>query len=175
MMGCSISPILFVTAFNLCLRSDAGGASYVLNRSPSPAMKSYVDDVAICTRTVVSGRQLLASFCTDVERLGMKLKPSKCRSLSIQCGRPVKRQFFSIHDEPLPSVLEKPTKFLGRFFDTGHASCRSAELHKELHMMLSQIDRSPLSGSRKLRCWHFVGLPPLPMEAVDLRHRLLQR
>ena len=159
MMGCSVSPILFVTAFNLCLQGDAGRDTFTVRGKPAPAMKSYVDDVAICTSSLIGAKRLLLDFNTKVERLGMRLKPTKCRSLSICAGRPVDREFFKIGDASLPTAIQKPTKFLGRFVDAyGRGRNRFEELKQELVWILTRIDRSALNGARKLWCWHFVGL-----------------
>ena len=46
----------------------------------------------------------------------MKVKPSKSRSLSIVKGKVVDKKF-AINEEVMPTVLEKPVKSLGRWYD----------------------------------------------------------
>ena len=44
--------------------------------------------------------------------MGLKLKPIKCRSLSIKSGKPTKIDFY-INKERVKTVDEDPQKFLG--------------------------------------------------------------
>ena len=167
MMGCSISPILFVTAFNLpltrCLESPGlyEFSSPDLGLVPVQTAKGYVDDVVICTTSARECRKLLHRFDSDVKNLGMALKPAKCRSLSIQCGKVLNRELFKLGDTSLPTVVDQPTKFLGKFVDVGRCRSRSSKIYDTVLQMMKKIDRSPLSGDRKLWCWNFVGLARL--------------
>ena len=47
----------------------------------------------------------------------MKMKPSKCRSVSISKGKLVE-ETFDIDVEVIPSIVEKPVKSLGRWYNS---------------------------------------------------------
>ena len=107
----------------------------------------------------------------------MALKPAKCRSLSIQCGKVLNRELFKIGDTSLPTVVDKPTKFLRNFVDGGRGQSRSSKIFASVLEMLKKIDRSPLPGDKKLWCWHFVGLARLrwTLQIYDLSATAVRR
>ena len=45
--------------------------------------------------------------------MGMKLKPSKCRSFSLSCGKPTVVPF-NIGGSPVASIRDEEQKFLGK-------------------------------------------------------------
>ena len=47
----------------------------------------------------------------------MKVKPKNCRSVSISKGKLVEESFF-IDGEVIPSIVEKPMKSLGRWYNS---------------------------------------------------------
>ena len=55
----------------------------------------------------------------EIESMGMKIKPSKCRSFSLSSGKPNIIQF-NFENYNIPSISEEEQKFLGRvLFFTG--------------------------------------------------------
>ena len=60
----------------------------------------------------------------EVNSLGMKIKPTKCRSFSIRSGKPSKINF-SIEGNNIPSIANEDQKFLGRllFFNGKSEEC----------------------------------------------------
>ncbi len=109
-MGCSISPILFVAAFEIILigaRQMARGL-----RSPSegrlPALRGYMDDVTIILQTAPCTAWLLKRLDELIKWARMKIKPSKSRSLSIRKGVRDDRTVFTAGGEKLPLLKEQP-------------------------------------------------------------------
>ena len=89
----------------------------------------------------------------------MKVKPSKCRSVSISKGKLVEERFY-IDGEVIPSIVEKPVKSLGRWYnstlsDRGQVS----ELREFIVKAISTIDKTFLPGKLKLWCLQFGLLP----------------
>jgi hypothetical protein len=91
----------------------------------------------------------------------MKVKPSKSRSLSIVKGKVVDKKF-AINEEVMPTVLEKPVKSLGRWYDASLSDkAQVEELRRETRQGIAKIDKSGLPGKLKLWCLQFGLLPRL--------------
>ena len=60
--------------------------------------------------------RLLDKLNSNLRCTRMKVKPSKSRSLSILKGKVVDKKF-TLNEEVMPAVLEKPVKSLGRWYD----------------------------------------------------------
>ncbi len=91
----------------------------------------------------------------------MKLKPSKCRSISIVKGQ-VTDQRFHVGGTPVPTVSEMPVKSLGRWYD---AKLKDTEqfghLKNDTSMYMERINKTLLPGKLKLWCFQFGILPGL--------------
>ena len=82
--------------------------------------------------------------------MGMKLKPSKCRSLSLSSGSSKVVEFF-IRENRIPSISEEEQKFLGRvIFYTGKSSETLLYLRNTLTEKLDNIERTLLRPEYKL-------------------------
>ncbi|KAJ8402771.1 hypothetical protein AAFF_G00364430 [Aldrovandia affinis] len=83
-MGCSISPILFVAAFEIILigaRQMVGGVKLQLGQR-LPPLRSYMDDVTSILQTAACTTRLLKRLDELVSWARMKIKPFKTQSLS---------------------------------------------------------------------------------------------
>ena len=82
MMGCVISPLLFVLVMEMILRS----ADVNTNQITGPSMKAFMDDITL----IAESRSHMEQLVTRLQRLfkwaAMRIKPSKCRSLSLLKG-----------------------------------------------------------------------------------------
>ena len=111
MMGCVISPLLFVLVMEMILRS----ADVNTNQITRPSMKAFVDDVTL----IAESRSLMEQLVTCLQELfkwaAMKIKPSKCRSLSLLKGN-CKEIKFSVSGNEIPTIREKSVKSLGRCY-----------------------------------------------------------
>ena len=57
-----------------------------------------------------------------IESMGMRLKPSKCRTFSLKSGKPSKVDFY-IKEDRIPNLFEEEQKFLSKVvFPSGKSS-----------------------------------------------------
>ncbi len=104
----------------------------------------------------------------------MEIKPSKSRSISIVKGQIVNERFL-INGEPIPTILEKPIKSLGRWYNTDLKDAEQVEqLKQDTISGLKQINSTALPGKLKLWCFQFGLLPclmwPISIYEVPLSH-----
>ncbi|KAL6455729.1 hypothetical protein MHYP_G00355800 [Metynnis hypsauchen] len=96
-MGCAISPVLFVAAFEIILigaRQMVGGIK-LPNGQRLPPLRSYMDDITTLLQTAACTSRLLKRMDELMSWARMKIKPSKSHSLSLRsqerphhlCGR----------------------------------------------------------------------------------------
>lgn len=88
-MGCSISPIHFVAAFEVILiraRQVVGGVRLPAGQR-LPPLRSYIDDITCLLRTAPCTSRLLKRLDELITWARMKFKPQKSRSLSLQKGK----------------------------------------------------------------------------------------
>ena len=99
--GNPISPIIFLMTFNPIIQSlqnqshkfgyKFGDFSYIA--------LPYADDFCLISTHKSSHQNLIKQIQTQVSSMGLKLKPSKCRSLSICGGKPRMFLFLSVITE----------------------------------------------------------------------------
>ncbi|CAJ1064700.1 PREDICTED: uncharacterized protein LOC107738138 [Xyrichtys novacula] len=97
-MGCSISPILFVAAFEVILtgaRQVVGGVRLLQGRR-LPPLRSYMDDVTCLLQTAPRMSRLLRRLDELIGWARMKFKPGKSRSLLMCKGEYNDRALFTI-------------------------------------------------------------------------------
>ena len=58
-------------------------------------------------------QKLIHTVNKYTQSMGMRLKPSKCRSFSIQSGKPA-IVTFKIGNDDIPSIFHEDQKFLGK-------------------------------------------------------------
>ena len=112
--GDPLSPIIFLSCFNplleyLCQIKDRAG--YDLNGTKI-ITTPYADDFNLITNNKVQHQKIIDQLNTYTSSMGLKLKPSKCCSLSVSGGAP-KEIKFSIGNDSIRSLKDKPHKFLG--------------------------------------------------------------
>ena len=97
----------------------------------------FADDFNLISRNTKQYQTLV----TDVEKkllsMGLVLKASKCRSLSIKGGKTISAEFYLKNQTeeatPIFSVLEKPMKFLGsEVTDDNSPHAMAASLYSKL-------------------------------------------
>ena len=74
MMGCVISPLLFILVMEMILRS----AEVNTNQITGPSMKAFMDDVTLIAESGSHMKQLVTRL-QELFKWAMKIKPSKCR------------------------------------------------------------------------------------------------
>ena len=84
MMGCVISPLLFVLAMELILRGAANTSKVVMKNEhlTFPPSRAFMDDITILVPSQISADGLLQRYYELFTWARMKGKPKKSRSLS---------------------------------------------------------------------------------------------
>ena len=102
MMGRVIYTLLFVLVMEMILCSTEVNTNEITNLS----MKAFMEDVTLVTKSRKYMKQLVTRLQELFKRAAMKIKPSKCRSLSIIKGncREIK---ISFDGNKIPTIHEK--------------------------------------------------------------------
>ena len=163
MTGCTVSVILFAAAMNLIVKSVER-----VNRGPQlrsgvrqPPMRIFIDDMTITTKTAIEGRWTLENLEEGLKWARMKVKPEKSRSLVLKKGKltPFK---FKIQGEVIPTIIEKPVKYLGKWYDESLKDVNnSAKVMKQAQEWLHKIQKSMLPGKFKTWIYQYGMLPRL--------------
>jgi len=153
MMGCVISPLLFVMCMELILRGarDTAPGEELENGVILPPLRAFMDDITSLIRGVGDTESILARLQELFTRCRMKAKPPKSRSLSIIKGNVTETRYF-INGDPIPTVREEPVKSLGRLYKLPLTDRHwGLELEKTTTDSLRMIDKVDLPG--KLKVW----------------------
>ena len=102
MMGCVISPFIFVLVMVMLLRST----KYTTSKKTVPSMKAFMDDVTVISESKSYMEKLLKRLQELFKLAAMKVKPSKSRSLSIIKGK-YQEIKFAINNNVIPTIREK--------------------------------------------------------------------
>ena len=156
MMGCVISPLLFVLVMEMILHS----ADVNTNQITGPSMKAFMDDVTLITESRSHLEQLVTRPQELFKWADMKIKPSKYRSLSLLKGT-CKEIKFSVNGNEIPTICEKKSvKSLGRSYSLPLTDRhRWQDLRKQLQNGLRSIDKCDLMNKDKTWCIYFGFIP----------------
>ena len=113
----------------------------------------YADDFCIITTDLRKHQKIIHTINSYTQSMGMKLKPSKCRSFSIQAGKPSIVDF-KIGDHKIPSIFHEEQKFLGKvlFFDY---------MKQEIRTRLERIENAEIRNEYKLWIYKHYTLPSI--------------
>ena len=114
--GDPVSPVIFLMAFNpvlLHLKLQEETIGYKLNNNAHIVTLPYADDFCLITTHSRTHQRTINTIHNHINSMGMKLKPSKCRSFSISAGSPKDVPFF-IGEHRVPSIKDEEQKFLGK-------------------------------------------------------------
>jgi len=81
-------------------------------------IRAYMDDMALVTTTMPCMKRILDRLNKNLKRAGMKIKPTKSRSISIRRWKLSDRKFV-IDEEKIPIIREKAVKSLSRWYQAG--------------------------------------------------------
>ncbi len=158
-MGCSISPILFVAAFEIILigaRKMVGGVKLASGQR-LPAVRGYMDDITTILQTAACTTRLLKRIDELVSWARMKIKPPKSRSLSIRKGVRSDKTIFVAGGEPIPLLASQPVRSLGRTYTAELSDRQMGEtVRKQLADGLAKINQNQLPGKYKVWCYQFI-------------------
>ncbi|GFR84509.1 reverse transcriptase [Elysia marginata] len=125
-IGYTISPILFVMAMEVILKTAegiAGPANQGCGCS-MPPLKAFIDDTTVICSKEDDTQRMLARLYTLMAWCGMKFKPKKSRSLSIRKGKIEEAVAFTVAEQQIPTVSPEPVKSLGRWYDSSMKDTR---------------------------------------------------
>ena len=163
MQGHPLSPALFIMAFNpildWILSLEVRG--FHLSDSCSVNCLAFCDDVTIISSDKRFHQKLINELNVKLRSMGLHLKPSKSRSLSICAGRPMVVRFY-LNGEEVPSVQESDHKFLGAHISfSNNQKALAIKLQRTLIEKLSNLDRSLVRGEYKLKIYQAYVLPSI--------------
>ena len=178
MMGCVISPLLFVLAMELILRGAANTSKGVMKNEhlTLPPSRAFMD-ITILVPSQISADGLLQRYDNLFTWARMKAKPKKSRSLSL-VGGPVREIHFKIGGDKTPTVKEKPVKSLGRLYSIPLTDRhRGTEVQKIALKGLRSIDKTCLPGRMKAWCYQHGLLPRLlwPLQMYEIAISRVER
>ncbi|KAL1263729.1 hypothetical protein QQF64_006468 [Cirrhinus molitorella] len=176
MAGCTISPLAFTMAMELIIRASRWvvGGERLKSGLRLPPIRAYMDDMTTITTTSACTKRLLDKLQGNIKWARMEIKPNKSRSISIVKGQ-LTNERFQINNEPIPTVLEKPIKSLGRWYSAELKDSKQVEqLRQDTISGLNKINNTDLPGKLKLWCFQFGLLPrlmwPISIYEVTLTH-----
>ncbi|GFN97894.1 alpha-2-macroglobulin-like [Plakobranchus ocellatus] len=157
-MGCTIFPILFAMAMEVILKAAEGsaGPANLGEGCSMPLLKAFMDDTTvICskedeTRRMLTRVDVLMSWCR------MEFKPKKSRSLSIKKGKVDEATTFTVADQQIQTVSQKPLKSLGRWYDSSMKDIRRGAETELASESLLAINKCGLQGKFKIWCLQFM-------------------
>ena len=155
MMGCVISPLLFVLAMELVLRGAANTLKGMMKNEhlSLPPSRAFMDNITILVPSKITANGLLQRYYDLFTWARMKAKPKKSRSLSLVKGS-VKEIHFKIRGDTIPTVKEKPVKSLRHLYSISLADHpRGTEVQKAALKGLKSIDKTCLPG--KMKAWRY--------------------
>ena len=172
MMGCVISPLLFVMAMELILRGakDICKGEITKEQLVLPPSRAYMDDITILVQSKIGADNLLRRYFSLFTWARMRVKPQKSRSLSLIKGS-VRKVKFRIGGDLIPTIKEKPVKSLGRLYEVPLTDRhRGTELQKIAVKGLKSIHKTYLPGKMKVWCYQHGLLPRLlwPLQVYEI-------
>ena len=110
----------------------------------------YADDFCLITTNLRTHQNIINDIYRNINSMGMKLKPSKCRSLSISAGKARDVPFF-IGEDRVPSIRDREQKFLGcLLFFSGKSEDTFKLIFDTLKQALENIEASMVRSEYKL-------------------------
>jgi len=160
--GDPLSPIIFIMIFHpiLMYLEEKKSLGYPMDDTLFSGL-AYADDFTIITRNKRSHQKLLHDINDKITQMGLKIKPAKCRSLSICAGKPTSI-IFDVASSKIPSIETDEQKFLGqRLFFTNKEKDKVEYMYKILQEKLQNIDKTPIRSEYKVIIYARYLLPSL--------------
>lgn len=158
--GDPLSPIIFLCAFNpilemLKLEQQRG---YKLGKS-SIISTPFADDFNLITTNKRTHQRLINDIEKWTVKMKLKLKPSKCRSLSLMAGTPSSVKF-TLNQNEICTLVDDPHKFLGsQLTFSGKQSETLAHVQNHFSAKLENINSLLVRDEYKLQIFDRYMLP----------------
>ena len=159
--GDPLSPIIFLIAFNPILEvlQNMKQKGYMLNKDTKIICTPFADDFNLITTHKKMHQNLMDVIHSNTTRMGLKLKPSKCRTFSIVSGKP-SPVIFSLNGSPLETIENDPHKFLGHNITfSGKQSETFAFINQYFCERLERIEKLLIRGEYKIEIYKKYLLP----------------
>lgn len=113
-MGCSISPILFVAAFEVILigARQVVGEVRLSTGQKFPPLRGFMDDITSLLPTAPCTARLLRRMDELMSWARMKIKPARSQSLSLRKGVRSDYTIFTVGGERIPLLADRTIKRL---------------------------------------------------------------
>ena len=137
-----------------------------------------MDDMIVSTNHPASTRWNLVALEKTMEWARMKFNAKKSRSLVIWQGKINDNFRFKIGGEIIPTVSEKPIKYLGKSYDeTLKDQMNISDTVNQLDAWLSKIDKSDLLGKFKAWCVEHGVVPRIawPLAIYDFPMSMVEK
>jgi hypothetical protein len=143
--GDPLSPIIFLSVFNPILEKLHQNESFGYSINGTKYITTpFADDLNLITTNKRTHQRLLNEISSWTSSMSLKLKPVKCKSLSIVSGKstPI---IFKLGDNEVNSIKDDPHKFLGSYLSF---SCKQEEVfdHVKNHIC-TRLERELIN------CW----------------------
>ena len=154
--GDPLSPIIFLICFNPILddlKKFEASDGYRLNDASFITLP-FADDFNLITRDIRKHKKLMARLHELTTSMGLKLKPRKCRSLSVKAGKS-EAIVFGLGEAEIASILnDKYHKFLGGFYTYDCSAASVAGIITErMGEQLKNIDNLLVRNEYKARIY----------------------
>ena len=146
-----ITHIIFLLAFNPILQFIQENARFAYKiQENSHITLPYADDFCIITTDKRTQQRIMTQVAEKINSMGMKIKPSKCRSFSLSSVRPSVVPF-DFEGYNVPSIADEEQKFLGRvLFYSGKAQDCFTLLNDVSKTKLDNLDKTLIGTKFKL-------------------------
>ena len=177
--GDPLSPIIFLMCFNPILEDlkrfeESDG--YCLNGKPYISLP-FADDFNLITRDVRKHKKLMTHLQDRTSSMGLKLKPRKCKSLSLKAGKSINIEFM-LGDSLIGSILhDAHHRFLGGIYSFACSSSTVTSVVKEkISTQLNNINELLVRNEYKVRIYseYFLGSLRFLFSVHDLHKAQLQ-
>ena len=161
--GDPLSPIIFLMCFNPILEyleniRNVHGFNLDGDRVITTP---YADDFNLITSNKVQHQKIINDLHSKTQSMGLTLKPSKCRSLSI-CGGVPKVVDYHVGGTRIIPVKEDPQRFLGALIThSGNQKEIYDMIHSKFESSIANIESAPIRNEFKVAIYSRYCLPSM--------------
>jgi hypothetical protein len=157
--GDTLSCTLFLLAFNPILEFLKTEISHGAPIDPKTDGSSviiglaFADDLTLICRHLTTLQRILNIVDSNLRKVGLILKPTKCSTLSLSSGTTTNHQF-RLGKKVLETIESSSFKFLGTTIFPRYQKRNAAHLLLEkLETMLNQVDSAKIRGAYKVQIY----------------------
>ena len=160
--GDPLSPLIFILCFDPIIQFLNENAQFGYNlEGVQFTTAPFADDFCLITHHKRTHQRLINSLSDHTKTMGLKIKPAKCRSLSLSRGSSV-ANVFTVEKEEIPTLDNEAHKFLGSLITFNNTSSDVADyLSDKIQTSLVNIDSCLVRNEYKLQVYVRYLLPAL--------------